>query len=343
MAEPDAITTIIETLKETDEQPRQQILEIVQALGDAGALGVLEEARRVQQEGGLDVRDGTRRRTLGGVFFNLAKSKLPRSERNRIFRARPPKADGDAETPEDAVTPVPAAAPAPAAAPVATMRQRVAEAPAEDRRRRVVELPSGSPRPHGAGPAPSPALGGRRRMVEVEVIRHPGLKPITEPIVRSGPAAVSRPAEREAAPPPPPQQELRPLRRIVTVSAPRDESPANSDEAAERVRVAIKKLAPDAQRKLLASLFVEFGGVIPTKREVAPPAPPPPPPKAPESKPKIEERGLGEGGRERVLVAVTEALGLTPGDLARALYGDDTAGTRAKARAVLERSRKRDG
>ncbi len=342
MAEPDAITTIIETLKETDEQPRQQILEIVQALGDAGALGVLEEARRVQEEGGLDVRDGTRRRTLGGVFFNLAKSKLPRSERNRIFRARPPKTEGDGETPEPAATPVAGLAPAPAPAPVATMRQRGAEAPAEDdRRRRVVELPSGSPRPQGTGP--SPALGGRRRMVEVEVIRHPGLKPITEPIVRSGPAAVSRPAEREAPPPPPPQQELRPLRRIVTVSAPRDESPANSDEAAERVRVAIKNLAPDAQRKLLASLFVEFGGVFPAKREPAPPPPPPPPPKAPESKPKVEERGLGEGGRERVLAAVTEALGLTPADLARALYGDDTAGTRAKARAVLERSRKRDG
>jgi hypothetical protein len=58
------------------------------------------------------------------------------------------------------------------------------------------------------------------------------------------------------------------------------------------------------------------------------------------------EPGEAKGGepsqatRERVLASVTEALGLTSGDLARALFGDDGPGARAKARVALERWRR---
>src|SRR5215475_8938960 len=95
MATDDAVTTITESLKETDELPRKQIAEIVEVLGADVALSLLDETRRVQGEGGIEVRDGTRRRTDGGVFFSLAKGRLPKADRNRIFRVRPPKAPGE--------------------------------------------------------------------------------------------------------------------------------------------------------------------------------------------------------------------------------------------------------
>src|ERR1051325_10980394 len=82
MATDDAVTTITQSLKETDELPRKQIGEIVDVLGAEVALELLAETRRVQDERGIEVRDGTRRRTDGGVFFSLAKAKLPKADRN---------------------------------------------------------------------------------------------------------------------------------------------------------------------------------------------------------------------------------------------------------------------
>ena len=88
MAVEDVGSSISEALAERDEIPRRQITEIIEVLGEAAALEVLAEARRVQDEGGLAVRDGTRQRTVGGVFFSLAKARLPRADRNRIFRVK---------------------------------------------------------------------------------------------------------------------------------------------------------------------------------------------------------------------------------------------------------------
>ena len=78
MATADPVNTIAESLKETDELPRKQIAEIVEVLGPDASLAILAETRRVQDEGGVAVRDGTRRRTDGGVFFSLAKAQLPK-------------------------------------------------------------------------------------------------------------------------------------------------------------------------------------------------------------------------------------------------------------------------
>src|SRR5690242_5291320 len=126
MATADAVNDIIQALNETDEQPRKQIAEIVEVLGGDVALGLLQQVQSVQETGGQVVRDGTRQRTPGGVFFSLAKAKLPKADRNRIFRLRPPKPPHE-EAP--AVEPAP---PPPAPLPKAPRP--------EDTRRRIVEF-----------------------------------------------------------------------------------------------------------------------------------------------------------------------------------------------------------
>jgi hypothetical protein len=66
-------------------------------------------------------------------------------------------------------------------------------------------------------------------------------------------------------------------------------------------------------------------------------------PQKPAALPKTAENGAADvtpALRERVLAAVTDALGLSTSDLARVLYGEEGAGPRNKARAALERWRR---
>jgi len=116
------------------------------------------------------------------------------------------------------------------------------------------------------------------------------------------------------------------------VAVPREEPPpATPDVARDRIRGALRGLSPGAQRSVLAELVAEVGGAPGREKKPAE---------------AVESRAAGRGDekpqvdRERVLAAVTEALGLTSGDLARALYGDDGPGARAKARGALERWRR---
>ncbi len=319
MATDDAVTTITESLKETDELPRKQIAEIVEVLGAELALSLLAETRRVQDEGGIEVRDGTRRRTDGGVFFSLAKGKLPKSDRNRIFRVRPPKLATDgAEESAQQTLPLAESPRAPAVRPV---------------------TPEERPRPAVPAPKQIPAVGplGRRRVVEVEVLRTHARPPLERvPEVRAPIAPRQATAVREERQPEP--QEVRPLRRIVTV-APKvqEEAPPSTPEAAaEKLRASIKGLKVGDQRKVVLDLLREIGG-LPEPVQPKRPPPPPPEPKRVEPPP---QRGLDAQGRERVLAAVTDALGLSTADLAQVLYGDDSPGLRAKARSALERFRK---
>jgi hypothetical protein len=304
MATADAVNNIIQALNETDEQPRKQIAEIVEVLGDDIALGLLQEVKSVQDTGGQAVRDGTRQRTPGGIFFSLAKSKLPKADRNRIFRLRPPKPVVEAVPEPVAAAPAVAASPKPAAR--------------DDGRRRVVEF-SASPRGNAVGGGG----GGRRRVVDVEVLRQ-NPRPTPAP---PAPLAAVREAVPAQAPEPPRTEEQRPLRRIVTIG-PREEPPPTSPEAAvTRVKTLLKALSTEEQRRVLSELLADLGGAKP-----APPA------RAPDNGTPEVVPAL----RERVLAAVTETLGLSTSDLARVLYGEESAGTRNKARAALERWRRKD-
>jgi hypothetical protein len=294
----------------------------VEVLGPDVALSLLHETRRVQDEGGIEVRDGTRRRTDGGVFFSLAKGRLPKADRNRIFRIRPPKApDEGADDVAQQTLPLPEAPRGPVVRPV----------PQEER-----------PRPAPPQPKQISAAGplGRRRVVEVEVLRthaRPALERVPE--VRAPAPQQTSAVREERQREPEPQQELRPVRRIVTVApVVREEPPPSTPEAAaEKLRAAIKGLKIAEQRRVVGDALREIGGwpeppkPKPEPKRVEPPPPPPPPPRP---------QGLDASMRERVLAAVTDALGLSTADLAEVLYGDDSPSMRAKARSALDRFRK---
>jgi hypothetical protein len=75
---------IAESLSETDERPLSQIQALVDAMGEDAILALLAEVDAVEDRGGMLLPDG-RRRTRGGVFFYLARRRIPEEHRERIF------------------------------------------------------------------------------------------------------------------------------------------------------------------------------------------------------------------------------------------------------------------
>lgn len=71
--------------------PVLQIQRIVQVLGAERAQAFAREALAIEAQGGLLVPDGSRRRTLGGVFFHLVKVRVKARERWLLFRRPPPR------------------------------------------------------------------------------------------------------------------------------------------------------------------------------------------------------------------------------------------------------------
>ncbi len=67
---------IADALGEHDVVPRLHILGVVRVLGPDAAREVLEEARHIQDAGGLWLPDHSRKRTFGGIFFQVAKERL---------------------------------------------------------------------------------------------------------------------------------------------------------------------------------------------------------------------------------------------------------------------------
>jgi PHAX RNA-binding domain len=80
-----AAQQIATTLGETESVPLMHIRRIVQTLGPDRALQLLEQAQAAEAQGGLMVLDGSRRRTLGGVFFRLVREQTTPAERSRIW------------------------------------------------------------------------------------------------------------------------------------------------------------------------------------------------------------------------------------------------------------------
>jgi PHAX RNA-binding domain-containing protein len=80
-----AAQQIATTLGETEDVPLMHIRRIVQTLGPERALQLLAQAQTAEAQGGLMVLDGTRRRTLGGVFFRLVRENTTPAERSRIW------------------------------------------------------------------------------------------------------------------------------------------------------------------------------------------------------------------------------------------------------------------
>jgi hypothetical protein len=76
---------IAEILGETEEQPRILVARVVHFCGPEFAERILNQALEIQQRGGIPVKDGSRLRTVGGVFFLLAKQEASNDCRRRAF------------------------------------------------------------------------------------------------------------------------------------------------------------------------------------------------------------------------------------------------------------------
>ena len=62
---------IADQIGETQAGPRAQIVQIVRALGRTQARALLDQTMQIEENGGMLVPDGSRRRTPGGIFFSL--------------------------------------------------------------------------------------------------------------------------------------------------------------------------------------------------------------------------------------------------------------------------------
>ena len=126
MASDQTINTIAKALGEADEGPLAQIKAVVDNLGDQACLTLLAETEKIEKAGGLMRGDGSGRRSPGGVFFFLARQRLPRDVRAAIFNDKKPR-DPNAPKPVPVAKPVSAGGGAPPSSSGALPRRRVFE------------------------------------------------------------------------------------------------------------------------------------------------------------------------------------------------------------------------
>ena len=67
---------IAAVLGETEKVPLRQLEMLVRLCGTSFAQALLKEAHDTEAAGGIMTKDGRRRRTLGGVYFDLAKPRM---------------------------------------------------------------------------------------------------------------------------------------------------------------------------------------------------------------------------------------------------------------------------
>lgn len=85
-------TVTVDTLAEVLEEPNRPLLtNVLRTLGVDRTTAILEDALTCEAHGGMLTKDGTRRRTPGGVFLQLVKERTSPHERRRLFpRPAPP-------------------------------------------------------------------------------------------------------------------------------------------------------------------------------------------------------------------------------------------------------------
>jgi hypothetical protein len=81
---------IAAALGETEKAPLATIERLIKIIGEERAQALLDEALKVEAEGGMLTDDGSKRRTPGGVFFKLAKNRTASRERWLIFSSTRP-------------------------------------------------------------------------------------------------------------------------------------------------------------------------------------------------------------------------------------------------------------
>ena len=76
-------------LGETGDKPLRDLRRILDHIGGERARQLVERAREIEAGDGMNTRDDSRKRTLGGIFFQLAREHVPRTpppERKRRLR-----------------------------------------------------------------------------------------------------------------------------------------------------------------------------------------------------------------------------------------------------------------
>ncbi|HWZ89300.1 MAG TPA: phosphorylated adapter RNA export RNA-binding domain-containing protein [Polyangiaceae bacterium] len=160
MASDQTINTISKALGESDDGPVAQIKAVVDNLGEQACLTLLAETEKIEKAGGLMRGDGSGRRSPGGVFFFLARQRLPRDVRAAIFndkKPREPRAPGSSPTPQEPKAPkssANAAAPPPSSS-GGLPRRRVFEVVPASKPAPVVYAPARQ-EPRGDWPPPPP-------------------------------------------------------------------------------------------------------------------------------------------------------------------------------------------
>lgn len=80
----DAVTT--DMLAQALQEPKRALLlKVLRTLGQDRCAAILADTLQCEASGGILTRDGTRRRTPGGVFFQLVKDRVTPHERRRLF------------------------------------------------------------------------------------------------------------------------------------------------------------------------------------------------------------------------------------------------------------------
>ena len=101
------VAEIAAALAETTTFAIRKIRRIVATLGPEGAQALVAEAQRIEAAGGMLLPDGSRRRTLGGVFFVVVRAQFTPEQQRVVFPLRPQWQKAKAQRPRsDAPTPV---------------------------------------------------------------------------------------------------------------------------------------------------------------------------------------------------------------------------------------------
>ncbi len=101
---------IARQLNETEKQALLQLRRTIRIMGEGMARDVLRQTLELEAHGGMLTNDGTRRRSPGGVYFQLVKQRIGQKEFFKIFsRGKPQQRAQAAPTAPTAQAPQPAA------------------------------------------------------------------------------------------------------------------------------------------------------------------------------------------------------------------------------------------
>ncbi len=96
--------TIAEHLGETEPEPLKLLRKVVKKLGPEQALAFLKETQEIEAQGGLLLPDGSHRRTPGGVFFYLVRTKGPKLVRFLFWKQKQEQSAASPQSPPPAFT-----------------------------------------------------------------------------------------------------------------------------------------------------------------------------------------------------------------------------------------------